>query len=81
MTEIIRGRPTIASSEVPPHIFEGLLHKSRGATWSDAATAAGGARHEQAARCRASGPPPASAQADQERRAQRRRSARAGKLV
>ena len=41
MSEIIRGRPTIANSEVPPHIFEGLLHKSRGATWSDAATAVG----------------------------------------
>ncbi len=41
MSEIIRGRPTIANSEVPPHIFEGLLHRSRVATWSDTATAVG----------------------------------------
>ena len=35
------GRPTIANSEVPAHIFEGLLHKSRGRTWADSATAVG----------------------------------------
>ena len=35
------GRPTIANSEVPAHIFEGLLHKSRGKTWADSATAVG----------------------------------------
>ena len=35
------GRPTIANSEVPAHIFEGLLHKSRGRTWADSATAIG----------------------------------------
>ena len=35
------GRPSISESEVPSHIFEGLLHKSRGATWADSATAVG----------------------------------------
>ena len=35
------GRPSISKSEVPSHIFEGLLHKSRGATWADSATAVG----------------------------------------
>ena len=35
------GRPTIANSEVPAHIFEGLLHKSRGKPWADSATAVG----------------------------------------
>ena len=35
------GIPTIANSEVPAHIFEGLLHKSRGRTWADSATAVG----------------------------------------
>ena len=32
-----RGRPSIAESEVPAHILEGLLHKSRGASWVEAA--------------------------------------------
>ena len=35
------GRPSISESEVPSHIFEGLLHKSRGRTWADSATAVG----------------------------------------
>ena len=35
------GRPTIANSEVPAHIFEGLLHKSRGKTWAESASAVG----------------------------------------
>ncbi len=35
------GRPTISKSEVPPHIMEGLLHKSRGASWSEAAKKVG----------------------------------------
>ena len=30
------GRPTISNSEVPAHIKEGLLHKSRGASWVEA---------------------------------------------
>ena len=33
------GRPSIENSEVPPHIEEALLHKSRGKTWADSATA------------------------------------------
>ena len=42
MSEIKKvGRPTISKSEVPAHIKEGLLHKSRGATWADSATAVG----------------------------------------
>ena len=35
------GRPSIAESDVPPHIQEGLLHKSSGKTWKDSATAVG----------------------------------------
>ena len=35
------GRPSISESDVPPHIEEALLHKSRGATWADSATAVG----------------------------------------
>ena len=35
------GRPSIENSEVPPHIEEALLHKSRGKTWADSATAVG----------------------------------------
>ena len=36
------GRPSIAETkEVPPQILEALLHKSRGATWADSATAVG----------------------------------------
>ena len=35
------GRPSISESEVPPHIQEGLLHKSSGKTWKDSATAVG----------------------------------------
>ena len=35
------GSPSISESEVPSHIFEGLLHKSRGKTWADSATAVG----------------------------------------
>ena len=35
------GRPTIANSEVPAHILEGLLHKSRGKSWAESASAVG----------------------------------------
>ena len=35
------GRPSIAESDVPPHIQEGLLHKRSGKTWKDSATAVG----------------------------------------
>ena len=35
------GRPSISESDVPPHIEEALLHKARGKTWVDSATAVG----------------------------------------
>ena len=35
------GRPSISESDVPPHIEEALLHKARGKTWTDSATAVG----------------------------------------
>jgi hypothetical protein len=35
------GRPTISESEVPAHILEGLLHKSRGESWCSAAKKVG----------------------------------------
>ena len=42
MTIAKTGRPSIAETkEVPPNILEALLHKSRGKTWADSATAAG----------------------------------------
>ena len=42
MTISKTGRPSIAETkEVPPNILEALLHKSRGKTWADSATAVG----------------------------------------
>ena len=42
MTIAKTGRPSIAETkEVPPNILEALLHKSRGKTWADSATAIG----------------------------------------